>query len=425
MSFLGGSNMPPLPGFMGPGAQGTPDLSQYNLYPGLTPQYGQIAQGMINDPSSPFFQGGAYGAAGYGAGAASNAYGTGAQMLGLMNPIIQAGYDPQSALYSQLRNQTQSSALANLSNAGLATTPYGQSVLGTDLSNFDINWQNQQLARMTQAAQAAGAAGVTGTTMMGQAPGLAYQSAMYPWQANQAIGGANMSALGQLGAFGAQGAAIPQQMQQNYMGALNAYNQMQQNYFADAMQQQQANAQQQSAMMRGLGTIGGAALGAFGGPAGMMAGASLGGSMFGGGGGGTPNYWGGSPFAGLPTNWNFLGGGGGGYFPSNYAVYQYGGEPTPGQPAMVGEEGPEMFIPHVPGTIVPNPQTQQRMAGMGGMGQMGGGMMPTPGGPTGMMPLGGPTGVGGVPPGMGGLGDMGQGFRMQGGGRGWNYGGGY
>jgi hypothetical protein len=36
--------------------------------------------------------------------------------------------------------------------------------------------------------------------------------------------------------------------------------------------------------------------------------------------------------------------------------YASGGRPTPGEPAMIGEEGPEIFVPDTPGTIIPNRQ---------------------------------------------------------------------
>ena len=35
-------------------------------------------------------------------------------------------------------------------------------------------------------------------------------------------------------------------------------------------------------------------------------------------------------------------------------AFAEGGRPSPGQPAIVGEKGPEVFVPDRPGTIVPN-----------------------------------------------------------------------
>jgi hypothetical protein len=43
-------------------------------------------------------------------------------------------------------------------------------------------------------------------------------------------------------------------------------------------------------------------------------------------------------------------------------AFAKGGRPTPGRPALVGEEGPELFIPDRPGLIVPAGITQRIMA---------------------------------------------------------------
>jgi hypothetical protein len=66
--------------------------------------------------------------------------------------------------------------------------------------------------------------------------------------------------------------------------------------------------------------------------------------------------------SGVPAgSWNYGGDSWTGY-------YAEGGRPEPGQPAVVGEQGPEVFVPDQPGTIVPNPQTQARQAGQPGAG---------------------------------------------------------
>jgi hypothetical protein len=38
-----------------------------------------------------------------------------------------------------------------------------------------------------------------------------------------------------------------------------------------------------------------------------------------------------------------------------------GGRPRAGEPVIVGEEGPEVFVPDMPGTIVPNPPSPMRV----------------------------------------------------------------
>ncbi len=54
---------------------------------------------------------------------------------------------------------------------------------------------------------------------------------------------------------------------------------------------------------------------------------------------------------------SFLGGFGGGGGPTPLMLsgpFAHGGRPPPGMAALVGEQGPELFVPDVPGTIVPN-----------------------------------------------------------------------
>ena len=68
-----------------------------------------------------------------------------------------------------------------------------------------------------------------------------------------------------------------------------------------------------------------------------------------------------------------LGAGGGsvggiGTFGPNFGFpgYAHGGRPTPGQPAIIGEQGPELWIPDVAGTVVPNDAFSVAANSMGG-----------------------------------------------------------
>ena len=422
-------------------------LGGYNTYGQLLPQAMGIGQGMVGDPSAYGAMAGANIGAGYGLGGAANAYGAGSSLYGLAPSIMQQAFDPQSALYNQLYGQTQQQNLAALSNAGLATSPYGQGVLGNTMNNFNINWQNAQLQRMLQGANTVNQMMPTAAQLQAGAVPLAAQSAALPWMTGQQIGGANLGTLGTLGGFGTSATQIPNQQLQDYFNLMgwgtgaqqqafgqnqlanftdpsmlaasaNAFNQQN---FRNAMQQQQIAGAQQQAMFGGLGTIAGAGLGSFLGPAGMLMGAQIGSGLGGGGmpsGGGMPGS-GGNMFSGLPGggwNWNF-------FQPQQASTplgFKYGGDPTPWQPTIVGEAGPEVFVPHTSGTIIPNQQTQQQ--GMGGMGGMGG--LPGLGGQPGDLPAS-PYPMPGVSSpystGMGGIGAMGDNFgfkRDQG--HGWN-----
>lgn len=102
-----------------------------------------------------------------------------------------------------------------------------------------------------------------------------------------------------------------------------------------------------------LGSIGGAALGsAFGMPGlGAGIGGALGGAAGGSGGGGAPMN--------LASNYYGNSGGTGGGFGGYYAA---GGSPPVGKPSIVGERGPEMFIPTKPGVVIPNEVLRAAMA---------------------------------------------------------------
>ena len=97
---------------------------------------------------------------------------------------------------------------------------------------------------------------------------------------------------------------------------------------------------------------------------------------------------------------------------------------------MVGEQGPERVVFNRPGTVIPNPMTQQRMAGegrpfhmpqLGGIGAGAGGFQMGGGGIN--QGIWGPFGQPNIPPetGVGGLGGIGT-FKPKFG-RGWQYGG--
>lgn len=83
------------------------------------------------------------------------AAGTFAPLTQAAQTILNAGYDPQNALFNRTQQQLldQSNALNAMS--GVANSPYGAGVTGENLSNFDIDWQNNLLNRMSTAAGAA------------------------------------------------------------------------------------------------------------------------------------------------------------------------------------------------------------------------------------------------------------------------------
>ena len=67
------------------------------------------------------------------------------------NQILNTGFDPQKALYNQQFQQQQDQQQALNAMNGVAGSPYAAGVTGNQDQNFNINWQNAQLARQVQA----------------------------------------------------------------------------------------------------------------------------------------------------------------------------------------------------------------------------------------------------------------------------------
>lgn len=178
------------------------------------------------------------------------------------NQILNTAMDPRQALFQRTQQQ-----LADQVNAGQAMRGLGNSAVGGQeynqaMSNFDIDWQNQQLQRqlvgIQGAGQASNAGGAQGQLMgaylagqMGSAqaqPGFTQQAGQVPISAQQYVAGQPAAAANQylgnisnqnqmLGSVGGQ--AIPYM----YQGA------------GTQQQQQLFNAQQNAAMARGMGNI--------------------------------------------------------------------------------------------------------------------------------------------------------------------------
>lgn len=108
----------------------------------------------------------AYSGAGALGGIANAAYGSGAnamtagqQTWGALAPYassaLQTGFDPQQALYQRTQQQVQDQTNSQNAMSGVASTPYGAAVADQANSNFNIDWQNQQLQRQQTGAQTA------------------------------------------------------------------------------------------------------------------------------------------------------------------------------------------------------------------------------------------------------------------------------
>lgn len=285
-----------LPG-MGTAASGA--LAPLANYPGANmggwsvPLAQTTGTNLYNNPYAGGYQAGAGTAGALGQGAATTAYGAGGGLISTgqgdiaaaqpfvadASTIMNLGLDPQSALYARTLQQVQDQTRAGNLAAGVGTTPYGAGIEAQNVSNFNIDWQNQALQRAAAGAQGAStAAGIgtnltqTGAGLVGQgaglqaaAPGQYLTASGMPYGAYEAIGTGQYGALtgAQNVASGAQGLyQAPITGYQQYLGIGNQANQVaNQNYQLQLAQQNAAFNQMQTNygnIGAGISGIGGA-----------------------------------------------------------------------------------------------------------------------------------------------------------------------
>ncbi len=256
---------PPLPGVgqAGAGSQSAlQGLGQFNTFGQTLGQATGVEQSQFNNPYASQMQTAANQFSPLGMQGGLNTFGAGGNLYGGSNMLMNTAFDPQSALYNRTVQQLQDQTRTGLEARGIDSTPYGAGVEGNVMSNFNIDWQNQQLMRMLQGLQGAGQGYGQASQMQQQAPGQFMQGAGMPYQAFQGIGQGQMGALQGLGQFGQQAAQIPQFQQQQQQGY--ALGGQQQNIAqADtALKQAQLGWQQAQGPWAAIGQLGGAAAGA-------------------------------------------------------------------------------------------------------------------------------------------------------------------
>lgn len=146
-------------------------------------------------------------------------------LYGAGNQLWQTALDPQSALYNRTVQQLQDQVRSGQAARGLGTSAVGGAEENQALSNFNIDWQNQQLARQLQglqgmdaASRAGGAQGqLVGANLAGQM-GVAGQVPTFLQQQAQVPLSAQQYAYG-------QPAAVAGQFQQNIGNAMGLLNQ--------------------------------------------------------------------------------------------------------------------------------------------------------------------------------------------------------
>lgn len=80
----------------------------------------------------------------------------GAQGVAPAGQMLNTAFDPQNALYSRTSQQLQDQVRAGEAARGIAMSPYGAGVENKAMSDFNIDWQNNQLGRQTQGLGAFG-----------------------------------------------------------------------------------------------------------------------------------------------------------------------------------------------------------------------------------------------------------------------------
>jgi hypothetical protein len=257
----------------------------------------QILTALDANPTWNSAYAGAQGASGVGKSLFGSAI---PNIMGASGSVLNTAFDPQQALYNRTQQQLLDQQNAINAMSGVASSPYGAGMTGQTMSNFNIDWQNQQLQRQLQGLQGAGQgyAGAAGLGSAAQtlrsAPSameLQYLNAMASGT-NQATGGTQSALSGLLSTSGA-----PYQTSVGQLGnTINAFNSPISNslqYLNAALQATNANNQtaqmgfqDQAQGFAGLGNLlglGGA--GVFG-QNGLFPGALSGlGSLFGGGAG--------------------------------------------------------------------------------------------------------------------------------------------
>lgn len=209
---------------------------------GTLPTAQNILSTQQNNPFASMALGGAQTGAGLGQNAALTSFAggqnlTGASMAALpfAQTILGTAMDPQTALYNRTLQQVTDQTRAGLEARGMDNTPYGAGVEGQTLSNFNIDWQNNLLNRMSTGAGAAGnlinAAGGginTGAGVANAAGGQYFGASALPYGAflGQGTDQFNMlnSALG-VGSNAGNLANLGTQDLFNYLSSGNAMNQ--------------------------------------------------------------------------------------------------------------------------------------------------------------------------------------------------------
>ena len=271
----------------------------------------QGAAGRLSaNPYAQFAQNASNTGANFGVGTLAPQMEAGAnQLFGAGNTALQTAFDPRQALYNRTLQQVTDQSNAINSMYGLSSSPAGAGVADQNITNFNIDWQNQQLARQLAGIHGAGQGFAGGADLgtaaqgtFGSAGAMGYNT--FAGNQQNIINANNALSSGANNAFG---------LDQSTLNALAAYLRLGQGATAQAQAGQAQNFNQQQL----LGQQAGGALGQLSG----LFGGKGGGSPFGGGAGGGGNPYGVGTTFGPQSGQGFISPSGGGGYGFTFSGY--------------------------------------------------------------------------------------------------------
>ncbi|MCK5603821.1 hypothetical protein KAR91_18175 [Candidatus Pacearchaeota archaeon] len=97
--------------------------------------------------------------------------------------ILNTAFDPRQEVYDRSAQQLQDQVRVGQAARGTAMSPYGAGIENQAMSDFNIDWQNQQLQRQAVGAGAAGAASMQAGNLGQQGVGQVQAQGQMPWDA--------------------------------------------------------------------------------------------------------------------------------------------------------------------------------------------------------------------------------------------------
>jgi hypothetical protein len=222
---------------------------------GLNAQYGIAGQaaapvsGIINNQYAGGYQSGANLTGSQAQAGSGNLFSSVNSALPYGQQILTNAFDPQNALYARTQQQVQDQAGAQLAASGVGSTPFGQGVMDQALSNFNIDWQNNQLQRQSQGISSYDSLLDSAASGYGAGTNLGAAGSALPYDTSNTINNTSLNAL--------------QTEQGLYSSPTNTAGKWVQQVYGDQMQQYAAEEQQNQSFWQDLGGVAGTLLGGF------------------------------------------------------------------------------------------------------------------------------------------------------------------